>query len=326
MLDGIEQLARKHRVRPPAHVGQSRRFVTAIDVVGTRLMPTKVWLSTHARPLNPEDATISVLDRGFLYGDSVYETLRTSGGKVVEIEAHLERLDHSAAGIAFEQPFEHAAITRALSDTIEAASNSESRIRLIVTRGTGPLTLDSRVAESPLLAIIVQPLVLPSADDYERGIVAVVVGDRGGAVRPGLKTGNYLGNILALRRAHDLGAEDAIMCNGGAVAEGATSNVFMIVGGEAHTPSLMTGLLAGITRQSIIDLLRDRLGIRVHERTITPDELRAADEVFLTASVRGVMPVSTLDGEVVGKGSCGPVTRRVIDAYNAYLDQVARGG
>lgn len=286
-------------------------------------VPTKVWLSTLAHPLDPEHATISVFDRGFLYGDSVYETLRTAGGKVVELGAHLDRLDHSAAGIAFELPFEHAMIAEALADTLAAAENPESRIRLIVTRGTGPISLDTRLAESPLLVIIVQPLVVPSADDYERGIQAVIVGDREGSVRPGLKTGNYLGNILALQRANELGAEDAIMCNAGAVAEGATSNVFMVVDGEVHTPSLTTGLLAGITRQTVIELLRDRLGIAVHERTITPEQMRAADEVFLTSSIRGVMPVTTLDGTSVGAGRCGPISRRVIDAYQAYLDHLA---
>jgi branched-chain amino acid aminotransferase len=286
-------------------------------------VPTKVWLSTFNLPLDPEEATISVFDRGFLYGDSVYETLRTTGGKVVELEAHLDRLDHSAAGIAFELPFEHGTIAEAMASTLVAAENPESRIRLIVTRGTGPMSIDTRQAESPLLVIIVQPLVVPSHDDYERGIQAVIVGDREGSVRPGLKTGNYLGNILALRRANELGADDAIMCNAGAVAEGATSNVFMVVDGEVHTPSLMTGLLAGITRQTVIGLLRDQLGVAVHERTITPEQLRAADEVFLTSTIRGVMPVTTLDAESVGAGRCGPVSRRVIDAYQAYLDLVA---
>lgn len=288
-------------------------------------MPTKVWLSTHARPLDPEDATISVFDRGFLYGDSVYETLRTSGGNIVELDAHLDRLDHSAAGIAFDPPFDHASIAAALAATLVAAENPDSRIRLIVTRGTGPIALDVRLAESPVLAIIVQPLVVPTEAEQEQGITAVIVGDREGSVRPGLKTGNYLGNILALRSAQERGAEDAIMCNAGAVAEGATSNVFMVVGGEVHTPSTMTGLLAGITRQTVIELLHDPLGIPVHERTITPDELRAADEVFLTSSIRGVMPVTTLDGASVGTGRRGPVSRRVIDAYATYLDDVARG-
>lgn len=286
-------------------------------------MPTKVWLSTHARPLDPQDATISVFDRGFLYGDSVYETLRTSGGKVVELDAHLDRLDHSAEGIAFTLPFDHAAITDAITRTLAAAGNPESRIRIVVTRGTGALTLDIRAAESPVLVVMVQPLVVPEREAYERGIPAVVVGDREGAVRPGLKTGNYLGNIMALHHAHELGADDAIMCMGGNVAEGANSNVFMVVAGEVHTPSLQTGLLAGITRQTILGLVRDRLGIAVHERTITPEQLRAADELFLTSTVRGVMPVTTLDGAPVGTGRCGSLTRRVLDAYWAYLAELA---
>jgi branched-chain amino acid aminotransferase len=166
--------------------------------------------------------------------------------------------------------------------------------------------------------------VVPSHDQYMRGISAVVVGEREGSIRPGLKTGNYLGNILALRRAHELGAEDAIMSNAdGAVAEGATSNLFMVVAGTIHTPSLATGVLAGITRGVVIDLLRERLGLPTCERTIMPSELRSADELFLTSSIRGVMPVTTLDGAVVGDGTAGPLTRRVIEVYADFLDEIA---
>ncbi len=289
-------------------------------------MPSKVWLSTHGRPLDPEHATISVFDRGFLYGDSVYETMRTVKGRVVELDAHLERLHRSAAGIAFELPFSNGDIAAALDEALVAAAEPDARIRLIVTRGTGPIALDIRLAESPILVIIVQPLVIPPAEEYERGIAVVIVGEREGSVRPGLKTGNYLGNILALRRAQEQGAEDAIMCNAeGAVAEGATSNVFMIVGGEAHTPSLTTGLLAGITRETTIALLSDRLGMRTQERTIEPDELRGANEVFLTSSVRGIMPVTRVDGRQIGDGRRGPITARLMDAYSDYLDDVGAG-
>ncbi|MFO7562908.1 MAG: aminotransferase class IV [Enhygromyxa sp.] len=288
-------------------------------------MSTKVWLSTHGEPRDPADATISVFDRGFLYGDSVYETLRTAGGRVVDLGAHLDRLRRSAEGIAFELPFGDAEIAEALEQTLAAAGNDDSRIRVIVTRGTGPIALDTRLAESPLLVVIVSPLVLPSAEEYERGISAVLVPDREGSIRPGLKTGNYLGNILALRRAHELGAEDAIMCNpDGAVAEGATSNLFMVVAGSVHTPSLATGVLAGITRDMVIRLLRERLGLPTCERTVLPGELRGADELFLTSSVRGIMPVTTLDGEVVGEGRAGPITRRVMLAYDEFLAELAR--
>ena len=287
-------------------------------------MSTKVWLSNYGEPRDPQDATISVFDRGFLYGDSVYETLRTAGGRTVELGAHLDRLRRSAEGIAFELPFSDAEITTALEQTLASASNPDSRVRIIVTRGTGPIALDTRVAESPVMVVIVSPLVVPTAEEYDKGIPAVLVREREGSIRPGLKTGNYLGNILALRRAHELGAEDAIMCNAdGAVAEGATSNLFMVVAGSVHTPSLATGLLAGITRGVVIRLLRERLGLPTCERTVLPGELRGADELFLTSSVRGIMPVTTLDGAVVGSGTAGPITRRVMLVYEDFLNEVA---
>ncbi|KIG15992.1 Branched-chain amino acid aminotransferase [Enhygromyxa salina] len=282
-------------------------------------MSTKVWLSTHARVLDPRDANISVFDRGFLYGDSVYETLRTAGGRVVELGPHLDRLRRSAQGIAFDLPFTDAELTAAVNETVAAAANPDSRIRVVVTRGSGPIALDTREAESPVLVVMVSPIVIPTAQEYARGISAVIVG-REGAIRPGLKTGNYLGNILALRHAHELGAEDAIMCNDrGEVAEGATSNLFMVVDGSVHTPSLATGLLAGITRGVVIRQLAQRLGIATCERSITAEELNVADEVFLTSSVRGVMPVTTLGGKTVGNGTAGPVTRRVQAIYEEFL-------
>jgi branched-chain amino acid aminotransferase len=280
-------------------------------------------MSTHARVLDPRDANISVFDRGFLYGDSVYETLRTAGGRVIELSAHLDRLRRSAEGIAFELPFSDAQITAALGETVAAADNSDSRIRVVVTRGSGPIALDTREAESPVLVIMVSPIMVPTASEYQRGISAVIVG-REGAIRPGLKTGNYLGNILALRQAHTLGADDAIMCNErDEVAEGATSNLFMVVAGSLHTPSLATGLLAGITRGVVMRLLEQRLGIPTCERTIMADELSVADELFLTSSVRGVMPVTRLGDRIVGDGTAGPVTRRVQAIYEEFLSGVA---
>lgn len=282
-------------------------------------MSTKVWLSTHGATLDPGDATISVFDRGFLYGDSVYETLRTANGRVVKLDAHLDRLRRSAAGIAFELPFDDAELAAAVSATVAAADNLDSRIRVVVTRGTGPIDLDTRVADSPVLVVIVTPLSVPTRAQCLAGISAVLVG-REGSIRPGLKTGNYLGNILALRQAHDQGADDAIVCNAeGAVAEGATSNLFMVVGGAVHTPSLATGLLAGITRGVVMGLIETELGLTLRERTIMADELRDVDELFLTSSVRGVMPVTTLDGAVVGEGVAGSVTRRVLDVYETFL-------
>ena len=286
-------------------------------------MSSLVYLSSTGTAVPPAEAKISVFDRGFLYGDSVYETLRTSGGHIVEWELHLERLRRSALGIALAIPFSDAHMLEVVRDTLRRAGNEDSRIRIIVTRGAGPIALDMREAESPQLVVFVMELVPLRREAYERGIAAVIVeGNRG--IQVGLKTGNYLANILALRQATDLSGEDAIMTNEeGAVAEGATSNVFMVRGSGLSTPSLGTGVLEGITRHTVLRLTRE-LSLGPVETTILPDELRGADEVFLTSTVRGVMPVTTLDGARVGRGTMGPVTRRILDAYDTYLGEVAR--
>jgi branched-chain amino acid aminotransferase len=283
---------------------------------------TKVYLSTLGRPVDPADAQISVFDRGFLYGDSVYETMRTSGGNPVEIGRHLDRLTRSAAGIGLEIPFSHADIEAAIAQTHAASGNAESYERVIVTRGAGPIALDTRKSEDPTLVIVVQPLKLPEPEQYERGLSVVVVGVEkagGGLVDPGIKTGNYLNNILALKMAIARGGEDAIMCNGaGDIAEGATSNVFLVEGGTIRTPHLETGLLAGITRQAVFELATEA-GHPPEETKIRPEQLRGADEVFLTSSIRGIMPVTQVDGQAVGQGGIGPVTRDLMQRYEAYL-------
>lgn len=275
---------------------------------------------------------MSVFDRGFLYGDSVYETLRTSGGVIVELERHLRRLHHSADGIALEIPFSDAAIVAAVQETLAAAAGpdagGERRIRIVLTRGGGPMMLDTRRSEAPLLVVFVQPLEVPTGAQYDAGISAVIV-ERSkthrGFIDPGLKTGNYLPSIMALRIAIERNGDDAILCTPeGNIAEGATSNVFLVEGGEVWTPHLDEGLLSGITRARVLELAAE-LGLRTHESTISPERLRGADEVFLTSSIRGVMPVTRLDGEMVGDGRMGPVTRRIHEAYRADLVAIARG-
>ncbi|MCX4245734.1 aminotransferase class IV [Paraliomyxa miuraensis] len=289
-------------------------------------MSTKVLLSTHPEPLDPEHAKISVFDRGFLYGDSVYETMRTAGGQPLELVRHLARLRRSADGIGLRVPFSDEQLADAIARTHAATANAESYVRVVVSRGSGPVALDPRHSEEPLLVVLVQPLVLPTPAAYERGISAVIVGITkvgGTSLDPTIKSGNYLNNILALRQAIAAGGEDAIMCNPeGAVSEGATSNVFMVAGGRLETPHLRTGLLPGITRQLVCELAAS-LHAPVAETTIMPDHLRAADEVFLTSSVRGIMPVTLLDGVLVGDGAAGPLTRRLHDAYEAYVAAAA---
>ncbi len=291
-------------------------------------MTTKVYLSTVGAPVDPEDAKVSVFDRGFLYGDSVYETMRTAGGgKPVELTRHLERLRRSAAGIHLDIPYATEHLADVVARTHDATENAESYLRVIVTRGRGPVMLDTRHSGTPTLVVIAQTLELPDASTYARGLAVVLVAvDKagGGLVDPEIKTGNYLNNIIALQRAIERGGEDAILCtSAGEVAEGATSNVFLVSGGRIFTPHLRTGLLPGITRQVVCELA-EAIGHPVLEGVVRPDELRAADELFLTSSVRGIMPVTRLDGAPVGDGTVGPLTRRLMDRYALYIADYGR--
>lgn len=215
-------------------------------------------------------------------------------------------------------------ILQALAKTLDAAGNSGSRIRIVVTRGTGPISIDTRHSSDPLLVVFVQPLVLPSQAHYREGIRACIVqADASAAGKAGLKTGNYLPNIMALRRAIEREGQDAILCNqAGQVTEAATSNLFMVKEGALYTPNLEAGLLPGITRSKVIELAKV-LQLPLQVQAITPQELRGAEEIFLTSSVRGLMPVSWLDEAAVGSGQMGPTTAKLREAYETALEQEA---
>jgi branched-chain amino acid aminotransferase len=273
----------------------------------------------------PEEAKISVFDRGFLYGDSVYETIGTAYGRLFAARDHLVRLERSAERIGLRAP-PRAVIERAIADTMAAAGNPESRVRVILTRGAGKLDLDPASVDDTQLVVMVFPLGAPTPEMYEKGVtVAIVSITRNSplAIDPAVKSGNYLNNVLALgearRRCH---AYEAILCGGdGSIAEGSTSNVFVVVGGQVGTPPNEVGILDGITRAKTIDLCRDNQ-IPFIERRISPDQLRSAEEVFITSATRGVLPVTTIDEKPVAGGMPGPVTRRLMVLY----DQLARRG
>lgn len=269
----------------------------------------------------PEQATISVFDRGFLYGDSVYEVMRTSGGRLVDRDAHLDRLERSATSIALPPPARQGIIA-AVEETLRAAGNHESYVRIVVTRGSGEIGLDTALADRPRVIVIVRPLVLLPPEAYTRGIglrIVQVQRTSRRAVDPGVKSGNYLNNILALHEARRAGADEAIMCDAqGRVAEGSTCNVFVVRGDVVTTPDLDIGLLAGITRQRVIELARAN-DIEVREGVLTPDDVRGADEVFITSSLRGVVPVAHVDGAPLTRPVVGPVTDRVMKLYERHL-------
>jgi branched-chain amino acid aminotransferase len=282
-------------------------------------MSTRVFLDGRVVP--PELAMVSIFDRGFLYGDSVYEVMRTVRGRPLDLDAHLERLEASAATIALPLP-DRRTIAEAIDRTLREAANPEAYIRVMATRGAGPINLDPASAVEPRLIIIVKVMELPPPAAYTDGVeVAIVSVQRNlrRAVDPKVKSGNYLNNVLALREAKQLGAYEALMCDHtGHLAEGSTSNFFFVKGGRLLTPPLDVGILEGITRRRVIELAR-RAGIDVAEELLAPSDVPSFEEVFLTSSVRGLVPVVRIDGEQVRDGAPGPVTRRIMALYAALL-------
>jgi branched-chain amino acid aminotransferase len=265
----------------------------------------------------PEEAKISVFDRGFLYGDSVYETIGTTDGRLFAAAEHLVRLERSAGRIGLRAP-PRAEMERAIAVTVAAAGNAESRVRIMLTRGVGKLDLDPASTDDTQLVVLVFPLGAPSDQMYARGVAAAIVSvtrNSPQAIDPAVKSGNYLNNVLAVGEARRAGAYEAILCGAdGSVAEGASSNVFAIYDGVVRTPPLDVGILDGITRGKVIALCR-RNGIACEETRISPDQLRRADEVFITSATRAVLPVTRIDEHPVGSGLPGSVTRRLMELF-----------
>ncbi|HEY5450454.1 MAG TPA: aminotransferase class IV [Polyangia bacterium] len=286
-------------------------------------MPIRVFIDGAVRL--PEEAKVSVLDRGFLYGDSVYETIGTLYGRLFAARDHLDRLERSARRIALRVP-PRAEIEAAIKETVAAAGNPETRVRVILTRGVGKLDLDPASCDDCRLVVIAFPLGPPTPEMFAKGVAVTIVSitrNSPQAIDPAVKSGNYLNNVLALGEARRKnGAYEAILCAGdGSIAEGSTSNVFAVVRGEVWTPQPEVGILDGITRAKVMDLARGA-GIKLIERRIQPDELRGADEAFITSATRGVLPVTTIDGQPVATGVPGPITKQLMALY----DELARRG
>jgi branched-chain amino acid aminotransferase len=274
-------------------------------------------------------AVVPVFDRGFLYGDSVYEVTRTVAGRPLDLDRHLDRLERSAAAIDMRVP-PRVEIVDAIDQTLRVAANAESYLRVIATRGAGDIGLDPALADRPRLVVIVRPLALPTAEQIKNGVDVAIVSVRRNlrrALDPAVKSGNYLNNVLALAEARRTQrAHESIMCNAeGLLVEGSTSNIFVVNRGMVRTPALEDGLLDGITRRRVLELARAE-GIECEETHLLPDALRGADEAFLTSSIRGVLPVVVVDGVPVRDGRPGPITRRVMQSYERYLAAAAGRG
>jgi branched-chain amino acid aminotransferase len=283
-------------------------------------------VSIDGRIVPAGEASVSVLDRGFLYGDSVFEALRTYGRVPFALGEHLARLEESARRALIELPVTRPELEQEIIGVLAAADQKESLIRVMLSRGSAEtLGLDPGLARGPLRVVLVVELSDLPSELYERGIGVITypterVGDATRAA--GAKLANYLVAVLAMREAKQKRAEEAIVLNHkGQVAEGCTSNVFLVKGGRLVTPSRGLGILLGITRAHVLDLAR-QAGISCEESVFTTEELLRADEAFITSSIREVVPVVRVDGHAIGVGVPGPVTERLLDAYR----RLTRGG
>lgn len=271
------------------------------------------------------DASVSVLDHGFLFGEGVYEVLRTYGQRPFLYAEHMARLHASAARLALTCPVSDDEMLARIEATVAAAHlPGDAYIRILLTRGVGPLAYDPRACPTPTLVIIVKPHVDPPAAAFNEGVrlaLVSVVRNLPSSVDPAIKSNNLLNNALAVQEAQARGAFEALMRNHrGELCECAQSNVFLVRDGALWTPPPEAGLLVGITRAFVIGLA-ERLGIDVHETTLVEADLAAADEAFITSTTREIVPVVAVDAQRIGDGQPGPVTRRLIEAFRAEVNE-----
>jgi branched-chain amino acid aminotransferase len=280
-----------------------------------------IAVNVDGRLTGEKDAMVSVLDHGFLFGEGVYEVLRTYGGEPFLFERHAERLRASADRIALRIPLSDADLLARLRETVAAARlPGEAYIRVLVTRGVGEIVYDPAACPNPTTVVIVKPHAEPAAEVYERGVkiaLVPVVRNHPGSVNPRIKSNNLLNNALAMQQAYARGGFEALMRNHrGEICECAQSNVFLVTNGCVRTPPLDAGLLAGVTRAFVLELARS-LGLHAREETIQEEELASADELFITSTTKEIVPVVAVDDLVIGDGVPGPVTRRLRSAFAA---------
>ena len=290
-------------------------------------MPALINVNGRIDP--PERAAVSPLDRGFLYGDSVYETVRAYASIPFRLRAHLDRLRRSAARL--EIPWEAAPVDVEAETrrTLEAAGEPEAAVRIVLTRGAGPIGYDVAACGPPAVVVYVRRCPDLPRGWREEGVDVAIVGVRRNApdaLDPAIKSGNLLNNFLAWREASRLRAYEPVLLNSrGLVAEGATSNVFAVRGGTLLTPPLEDGILEGITRALVLELARGA-GIPVSEASLTADALRGADEAFLTSTLKGVVPIRRCDGWPIRHGRPGEVTLKVLERFEACVQEETKTG
>ncbi|TWU45092.1 Branched-chain-amino-acid aminotransferase [Novipirellula aureliae] len=271
-----------------------------------------------------ENAKVSVFDHGLLYGDGVFEGMRIYHGKVFRLREHLQRLWDSAQAIALTIPMSIDQMTIDVNKTVAKNDLENGYIRLIVTRGAGPLGLDPFRCSNPQVIIIADTIKLYPEEYYEDGlelVTASTIRNHPAALSPRIKSLNYLNNIMAKIEGLKAGCIEALMLNHkGEVAECTGDNIFLVRDGVLITPPIDAGILEGITRDVVLELAAD-LGIAVREVPISRYDVYVADECFLTGSAAEVIPAVRIDDRIIGDGKPGPVTKQLTEAFRKLIRQ-----
>jgi branched-chain amino acid aminotransferase len=283
----------------------------------------KIWID--GRFIDSKEAKVSIFNRGFLYGDGVFETMRSYGGAVFRLKDHLDRLASSLRVIRLKIPYSKGELERIVYKAMALNSLKEAYIRVSVSRGEGRIGIDTNSAARPTVTVVARKFVPYPAWMYAKGISAKVVSIRQNESSPisRIKPLSFLTNILARLEAKSKGCDDAILMNTkDQITEGATSNLFLVAKAELATPSVECGILAGITRGVVMDIAK-RLAFRVKEGRITAGDLMRANEVFLTNSLCGILPVTRIDGKIIGDRRPGILTGILKGLYDREAESAA---
>jgi branched-chain amino acid aminotransferase len=276
----------------------------------------KVWI--EGRVVDGSEARVPVLDHGLLYGDGVFEGIRIYGRRVFRFEDHLQRFAYSAKALALELPGGIGAVREIVLETARAFDADEAYVRLIATRGEGPLGIDPTQCSEPRLICIVDRIDVHPEHKRSSGIDLLTSSWRrppADVLDPRVKSLNYLNNVMAKLEARQRGGDEALLLNAaGLVAEASVANIFAVRAGDLLTPPATDGALEGITRATVFELAAS-LGILARTQSLGRFDLFSADEVFLTGSGTGMVPVRSFDERIIGAGGPGPVYEKIWSAF-----------
>jgi branched-chain amino acid aminotransferase len=287
-----------------------------------------MWIYLNDRFVPDNEAVVSVYDHGFLYGDGIYETLRAYHGRVLHLSEHLRRLERSAARLQLHLPRTAERLAELIREALQRNRLDEAYVRITVSRGPGEIGLDPTLCKTPTLVILARAFRPYPERLYADGVSMVIARTRRNlpeALPPQVKSLNFLNNILAKMEANAAGVYEAVMLNhAGELTEATTSNLFLVRQGCLYTPALDCGILDGITRGMVLQLARES-GIPSEETHMPVELLYMADECFLTNTTQELMPVTRVDGRMVGDGKPGPITRGLHASFRDGLDRFLDG-